>query len=150
LKSLKRRARIASQLYLLDWLALLEAWWLLLAFYLALRWMSYERVSRIAHPTHSEIISASYQADMAQRLCRAVTLSSRLHFLPMTCLVKALTLHWILGRRGIQSCLCIGANKFGDGIHAHAWVEVQGQAIGESENMAGKFQLLASGRRIFP
>jgi len=147
LKSLKHKVQIASQLTLLDWLTLLEAWWLLLAFYLSVRWMSYERVSQIAHPTHGEIIFTSSQLDMAQHLARVVALSSRLHFLPMTCLVKALTLRWLLGRQGIQSCLCIGANKSLDRVHAHAWVEVHGQAIGESGNIVKNFQLLASGRR---
>ena len=150
LKSLKHKTRIASQLSLRDWLALLEAWWLLLVFSLVLRWMSYERLSSIVQPTHNEIIRTSDQVNMAQRLGRIVALSSRLHFLRMTCLVKALTLRWILGKRGIHSCLCIGANKSLDRIHAHAWVEVQGQAIGESADIDGKFQLLTHGRRIFP
>jgi len=173
LKSLKHKARIAGQLSLLDWLAVLESWWVLLFFYFSLRWSSFERLSRSTPSYYDEIsLSHASQWDSLQRLAYLVSLASRLHFLPMTCLVRALTLRWILGRRGIQSRLCIGANKrsttsevvlgtvpvlFGgpvdkslNGIHAHAWVEVQGQVIGEPENIAGKFQLLASGRRTLP
>ncbi len=146
LKSLKHKAQIAGRLSLLDWLAFAEAWWGLLAFHLILRVTSYQRLSRMTYPIRSEVVLLSSQLDAAGRWGRLVALSSRLHFLPMTCLVKAMTLRWILGRRGVQSDLRLGANKTLDGIHAHAWVEVQGQAIGEPADIDSNFQVLASRR----
>jgi hypothetical protein len=55
-----------------------------------------------------------------------------------------------LGRRGIPSRLCIGANKSSMGIRAHAWVEVEGQAIGEPEDIVERFKILGSMERKHP
>jgi hypothetical protein len=143
--SLKHKTRIARQLTPSNWLSLAEAWWVLLAFYLALRWTSYERLSKNDILTHTEGSNPASQLDVAQRLGRLVVLASRLHLLPMTCLVRALALRWMLARHGIPSQLRIGANKSLEGLHAHAWVEIQGQAISEAAGTAEKFHVLVSG-----
>jgi len=71
-----------------------------------------------------------------------VYLASRLHLLPMMCLTRACTLQWMLSRRGIPSRLRIGMNRSQVGIHAHAWVEMMGQAIGEAEDIGEQFTSL--------
>jgi len=142
-KSLKHKLRIARVFSLPEWLTLAEAWWFLLVSFLTLRRTSFERVYADAQADPSESASASASLHQAQRLSRLVALSSRLHLLPMTCLVRAIALNRMLARRGIRSRLCLGANKSLDRIHAHAWVEVQGQAIGEAEDFDGKFHLLS-------
>ena len=65
----------------------------------------------------------------------------------MTCLPKSLTLHRMLKRRGVDSQIKIGANKTPLGISAHAWVEVDGQAIGESETILATFNVLDAGEK---
>jgi hypothetical protein len=60
----------------------------------------------------------------------------------MYCLTRACTLQWMLGIRGIESQLHIGMNKSQDGIHAHAWVEITGQAIGEPADLRDRFSSL--------
>jgi len=122
---------------------------MLLVFYLALRWTSYERLSSPAHLTQNEA-SPSTQLDLAQRLGYMVVLASNLHILPMTCLVRGLALQWLLLRRGILAQLCIGANKSMDGLHAHAWVEVQGHAISETAGIVEKFHMLVPGGHALP
>lgn len=160
--SLVDKVRIAGRLSLPDWLALFEAWWYLLVFHVLLRWMSYESLSGLVRKPHRELILPPNQLDLAARLGRMVAISSRLHLLKITCLVRAFTLTRMLSRRGIPARLCIGANKrsstvprvlggspvdrSGDGIQAHAWVEVQGQPIAESGNLEESFQLLVSAR----
>jgi len=52
-----------------------------------------------------------------------------------TCLEKSLALWWLLGRRGIASSLRIGARKTGDKFEAHAWVECDGIALNEPEEL---------------
>jgi hypothetical protein len=50
-----------------------------------------------------------------------------------TCLERSLALWWLLGRQGVVSQLRIGVRKDGQKFAAHAWVEREGVAIGESE-----------------
>ena len=145
-KSLKHKAQIARQLTLSNWFSLFEAWWVLLFFYLALRWKSYERLSKNDLFTRDELSNSASQLEFAQQLGRLVTLASRLYLLPMTCLVRALTLHWMLARRGLSVQLRIGANKSLDGLHAHAWVEIQGEVIGESEDVSERFHAFLSNK----
>jgi len=50
-----------------------------------------------------------------------------------SCLVKSLTLWWLLGRQGIPSELRVGVRKEGGNLEAHAWVEREGIALNEPE-----------------
>jgi len=50
-----------------------------------------------------------------------------------SCLVKSLTLWWLLGRQGIPSQLRVGIRKEGGNLEAHAWVERGGTALNEPE-----------------
>ncbi len=134
------KLRLARGLSLSDWLALLEAWWALAVFHLALRGMSYERLEQSAR---SGLTVTSEPLSVARRLHRLVGWASRLHLLPMTCLAQSLALRWMLNRRGISSQLRIGAAKVSGTFHAHAWLEMDGEKIGESKDANGIFQVLA-------
>ena len=50
-----------------------------------------------------------------------------------SCLVKSLTLWWLLGRQGITSELRVGVRKEGENLEAHAWVERERIALNEPE-----------------
>jgi hypothetical protein len=52
-----------------------------------------------------------------------------------TCLEKSLGLWWLLGRQGIASEVRIGARKNGPKFAAHAWVECEGVALNEPEEL---------------
>ena len=52
-----------------------------------------------------------------------------------TCLERSLALWWLLRRQGIASDLRIGARKVDNKFEAHAWVEHNGIAINEPENL---------------
>ena len=49
------------------------------------------------------------------------------------CLERSLTLWLLLARRGISARLRIGARRSGEKFEAHAWVERNGEALGEPE-----------------
>jgi hypothetical protein len=138
LKWLTDKARLARGLSAADWLILIEAWWTLPVYWLALRWVGYDRLDR--GPT-----GGNHDLVLAGRLQRLVTWAFRLHLLSMTCLVQACTLRRMAARRGIQAQVRIGAARTAAGIHAHAWVEVDGQAVGE-EGVAERFRALTSVR----
>ena len=125
-----------------DWLLLAQAWWVLLYFRVALQRSSFERVERKFKLAEVKKVQASESVEFARRLFRLIYLASRLHPWKMYCLTRACTLQWMLGIRGIESQLHIGMNKTQDGIYAHAWVEIMGQAIGEVDNITEKFSSL--------
>lgn len=50
-----------------------------------------------------------------------------------SCLVKSLTLWWLLGRQGITSELRVGVRKKDGNLEAHAWVERERMALNEPE-----------------
>src|SRR5438874_4069997 len=50
-----------------------------------------------------------------------------------SCLVKSLTLWWLLARQGISSHLRIGIRKKEEKFEAHAWVERDGIALNEPD-----------------
>jgi len=138
------KVRLAQRLSPSDWLILIRAWWMLLLFHLALGWVSYDRLKLSTRPRSGENNDATADVLLAQRYQRMIAWASRLHVLPMTCLVKSLTLHWMLDRRNIPAQLCIGVMKSLDGIQAHAWVEVMGETLGEWEDVSTRFTMLKS------
>jgi hypothetical protein len=64
---------------------------------------------------------------------RMVNAADRHGLVHPSCLVKSLTLWWLLGRQGITSELRVGVRKEGENFEAHAWVEREGTAVNEPE-----------------
>ena len=52
-----------------------------------------------------------------------------------TCLERSLALRWLLERQGIASSARIGTRKTGQKFEAHAWVECDGVALNEPEEL---------------
>ena len=64
---------------------------------------------------------------------RMVNAADRHGLVHPSCLVKSLTLWWLLGRQGIASELRVGVRKEAGNFEAHAWVEREGTAVNEPE-----------------
>jgi hypothetical protein len=141
-ESFKSKVTIARKLSIADWLLLGQAWWVLLYFFLTLRWKSLEGIEKSFQLADRKKESLSVSLAFAWRTQKLVYLASRLHLLHMVCLTRACTLHWMLCKRGMPSKLRIGMNRSQAGIHAHAWVELMGQAIGEPEDIGEQFTSL--------
>jgi hypothetical protein len=141
-KSFQHKLQTARQLSPGDWLSLAEAWWVLLGFHLALGWVKLDRLEAFTRPAQEKNAVPPEALARAWQRQRQVSMAARLHLLSMTCLPRALTLRWILGRGGIPAQLCIGMNKTSTGIYAHAWVNVAGEAIGEPEDISERFKIL--------
>jgi len=54
-----------------------------------------------------------------------------------TCLAKALVVSWLLRRRGVPAQLVIGVSKARGQLQAHAWVELDGAAVGGGTGLGG-------------
>jgi len=133
---------LASRLTAGDWLALVEAWCRLLIFYLVSRRASFERLQTLASPELGGMRDADDGLDSAHRLAWLVGIAARLHGVTMTCLARALALCWMLRKRGFPARVCLGADKSAAGFQAHAWVEVDGQLIGEERDSVRRFKPL--------
>lgn len=74
--------------------------------------------------------SLSKQIALTARMVNAADRHGLVH---PSCLVKSLTVWWLLGRQGIPSELRVGVRKEGGNFEAHAWVEREGIALNEPE-----------------
>jgi hypothetical protein len=128
-----------------DWWLLIQAWVLLLAVDLGLRWLPFHRLQAwvdhfldgISKP--AELVQAR---QVIQRTRRMVEIARRHHLYPMTCLRHALALQWMLARQGVRAELRFGVNRQGGDLKAHAWLEYGGVPIGEPEMITEHFALL--------
>jgi|SRR5579864_462002 len=55
------------------------------------------------------------------------------------CLSRSVALCWLLRRRAIPAQLRIGARKNGNQLEAHAWVEVAGRAVNDSDDVRTRY-----------
>ena len=69
----------------------------------------------------------------AQRISRLVSLARRVY--PANCLQRSLTLWWMLRLQGIQSELLFGARKDSGRVLAHAWIEISGVVLNDTEDV---------------
>jgi hypothetical protein len=81
-------------------------------------------------PTRCRADAAEMQA--AQRLAALAAIAGRRGAITATCLRQALLVHWLLRRRGFSPELRLGVRKQADAVDAHAWVELQGVALGQT------------------
>ena len=80
------------------------------------------------------------QAERAVQLARAVDRAAGAGLFRPACLVRALALHRLLGRAGVDGGrIRIGVRPEGPRLRAHAWVEVHGAALGEDGRRARGF-----------
>ncbi len=131
------KLRAALALSLSDWAVFFPAWLMLLVVDLGLRVLPFPRVRKLVASSKQPGRAAS-QRDVRLELCRLewlVDIAARNHLYPMTCLRQALTLQWLLARRGVAADLRIGVRKQAGALEAHAWVECAGQAIRSAETV---------------
>jgi len=125
---------------------LLEAWFLLLGFRVALRtrpFSSVERWARVPLATNG----SSAEQDPQQpdpRLAWCVDAAANHHLWPMRCLERSLTRQRMLRKRGVDAELKIGVQKQGPELEAHAWLEIDGRPVAEPESISQRFLPLVS------
>jgi hypothetical protein len=85
----------------------------------------------------------------AQRLAELASIAGRRGVFTATCLPQALLVESILRRRGFSPELRVGVRKQADALDAHAWVELDGVALGQTELVHAPFpsRNLAGARR---
>ena len=69
----------------------------------------------------------------AQRLAELASIAGRRGAIAASCLRQSLVVWWWLRRRGLSPQLRIGALGSGDAFAAHAWVELDGVALAQTD-----------------
>lgn len=141
---LSNRIHIALQLSLSDWMDLVKAWIVLLGYKFPLYWKNFDSFAALNSQFRENNEIPIELEKYLHHQFQLVHWASRLHFTPMGCLEKSLTLQWILARKKINAQLRIGAEKTQTGLKTHAWVELNGVPIGESSSIISRFSLLNS------
>lgn len=70
---------------------------------------------------------------LAERLARLADIAGQRGLVKATCLRQAMLLQWLLRRRQLDANLKIGTRLRDGEFDAHAWVELQGIALGQTE-----------------
>jgi hypothetical protein len=73
------------------------------------------------------------------RIARLVDIAARHGVYRATCLRQSLLLFWLLKKNGSDPEFVVGARKGGNSLEAHAWVEIDGAPLNESEDVAGHY-----------
>jgi hypothetical protein len=98
-----------------------------------------ERLSRPPQRPSPADPGATTTADTAQRLARLVGIAAHHGPYRATCLRQSLALWWLLRRRGIAAELRIGVRKEQGELQAHAWVEHDGQALNDAQDLIASY-----------
>jgi hypothetical protein len=118
----------------LDRWRLIQVWWLLLSLDLALRLLPFRKVQawvRSSRPGKKSVDIGQTALEI-HRAEEILDRAARHHLYPMTCLRRSLGLQWLLSKRGLLTDLCFGVRRENGQLQAHAWLEYQGQVIGEA------------------
>lgn len=78
---------------------------------------------------------ANAQLELARYVTRLAEKAERQGPLRPNCLERSLVLWWLLRRRGVPAELRIGARKQDAQFEAHAWVELAGEVLNDSETV---------------
>jgi Transglutaminase-like superfamily len=82
------------------------------------------------------------QNERMEDLCRAsyvVSLAAKHSIIPTSCLPKALTLLWLLNRRGVEADLRVGLKTRAGRLESHAWVESGGLPLNDWAEVSSDF-----------
>jgi hypothetical protein len=137
-----RKLHRASRLSCKEWGLFFQAWGWLLFFDLGLRISRFPTLKAYASRTHpsNPRNQAANQRIAALRL--AVDRARSHHIYRMTCLRRSLALQKMLTSGGIESQLKIGVRKNNGDFQAHAWIEYQGEPIGEPERITEDYSTI--------
>ena len=84
---------------------------------------------------------------LVARTKRLVDIAAERHVVPMRCLPRSLALQRLLADQGIATELKIGVSKEGDALSAHAWLESDGEPLGEPEGISARYATLVGADR---
>lgn len=109
---------------------------------LSLRVLDYRRTRRLVEwltSGHEPRLASREELQQADRLAQLAATAGRHGLIEATCLRQSLLVYAILRRRGLQPELRLGVRRDGEGFAAHAWVELGGQRLAQSDIVFAPF-----------
>lgn len=92
---------------------------------------SLARLELSNRPAVTSLPAGCEASAFAHRCAELVAVAARRGAYRPSCLPQALALHALLRRRGLRTVLRIGVRPGSQPLHAHAWVELHGRALGD-------------------
>jgi hypothetical protein len=89
-------------------------------------------------------LDAGSRRELVDKTCRMVRAAEHYGLARCTCLEESLALWYLLGRQNISSRIRIGVRKQAEKFEAHAWVECEGEALNQSEELHRHYAPFAS------
>ena len=80
-------------------------------------------------------LEARSPGELVYETCRMVRAVEHHGFIRSTCLEESLALWYLLGRQNISSRIRIGVRRQAGKFEAHAWVEYEGEALNQAEEL---------------
>jgi hypothetical protein len=139
-KSLMRKLASFQRLSCLDKLIVVQAAALLPGVWVALGTLGLQRSAALLRwisPRRSEPEDASVAE--ALRIAKLIGMAARNTPAPNNCLRRSLVLWFLLRQRGIVAELMIGARKSDGEFQAHAWVQLAGTVLNDTQDVAARF-----------
>jgi len=121
------------------------AWAELPAVWLALRVLP---VRRLLAPRQSSGVTPERREGgvaAARAAARLVRAAARFSPFPNTCLTRSIVLSRLLQRRGLAAEIRIGVRRGEGPFAAHAWVEVDGEAVSDGADVSERHAVFADG-----
>ena len=132
----KELLRKASELSTPDRWVLLQSMLLLPVVWVGLRVMPLRRLLRLLGGHRETTPDMLHDVSRAHACARLVNAAARYGPFPSTCLSRSIVLWRLLRRRGINAEIRIGLVREQRPITAHSWVEVGGQPVNETAEVA--------------
>ena len=101
------------------------------------RWTSF--LSKFAPQKNAGAATPSDVLDSARGIARMVAAAAKEGIVHGKCLEQSIALWWLLLRRRVPAELRIGVRQSGTGLEAHAWVEIQGNIVNDSEDVLNEY-----------
>lgn len=113
-----------------------QAVWMLALIGVSLRLRGFQRTKeRLRKKLPAQTVESRGTAEGLQKTCRMVKAAARYGFGHPTCLEQSLALWFLLQRQGIPAQLRIGVRKLPEKFEAHAWVDRDGVALNQGEEV---------------
>lgn len=138
--------KLIQQLSPRQWAWLWSAYWRMLVVQTRIKlrqqkWLR-RKIELASTPPKTNALATSVAAPYIAQLHEAVRLAARLQFGSAACLPRSIVLADMLRSQGYSAQLRIGVNKQGSVLRSHAWVELNGEMIGEPDSVTQEFSAL--------
>ena len=141
-----RKLRRLSELSPVELLVFCQLFFFALAARVTLRFIALSHFTKfLAVSAHNPLLRQfplGHRCQETAQLAVVTGLAARAIRAEGPCLLRSLLLFWLLKARGEYAELLIGVSIEASGLNSHAWVESQGNVLGDSEESAFHFATL--------